>query len=109
MGGQRRCPLTDIPHHQPATNPVRHVNNFDFLRIFAASLVLISHQHALTGHSEPNVYPGISLGGFGVLLFFSISGFLVSQSWRQDPNAWRFLVKRFLRIWPGLTVVTLLT
>lgn len=82
-------------------------NNFDFLRIAAAFLVLISHQYALNGLPEPSVF-NMSLGTFGVLIFFSISGFLVSQSWRQDPHVGRFLVKRFLRIWPGLAVVTLI-
>lgn len=81
-------------------------NNFDFLRIVAAFLVLISHQFALNGLPEPSVLR-MSLGTFAVLIFFSVSGFLVSQSWRQDPNAVRFLIKRFLRIWPGLAVVTL--
>jgi len=84
---------------------LRH-NNFDFLRIVAATLVLFSHQYALSGRPEPSIL-GMSFGTFGVLVFFSISGFLVSQSWRQDPHALRFLAKRFLRIWPGLAVVTL--
>jgi len=82
-------------------------NNFDFLRMAAAFLVLVSHQFALNGLPEPSVFR-MSLGTFAVLVFFSVSGFLVSQSWRQDPHALRFLAKRFLRIWPGLAVVTLL-
>ncbi|HYC41757.1 MAG TPA: acyltransferase [Noviherbaspirillum sp.] len=82
------------------------LNNFDFLRIVAAFLVLVSHQFALNGLPEPEVFR-MSLGTFAVLIFFSVSGFLVSQSWRHDPHALRFLLKRFLRIWPGLAVVTL--
>lgn len=82
------------------------LNNFDFLRIVAAFLVLVSHQFALNGLPEPEVFQ-MSLGTFAVLIFFSVSGFLVSQSWRHDPYALRFLLKRFLRIWPGLAVVTL--
>lgn len=81
-------------------------NNFDFLRIAAAFLVLVSHQFALNGLPEPSVFR-MSLGTFAVLIFFSVSGFLVSQSWRHDPHVLRFLLKRFLRIWPGLAVVTL--
>lgn len=50
----------------------------------------------------------MSLGTIGVLVFFSISGFLVSQSWRHDPHIGRFLAKRFLRIWPDLAAVTLI-
>jgi len=80
-------------------------NNFDFLRLVAAYLVLVSHQFALAGRAEPGI--GVqSLGGLGVAIFFSISGYLVAQSWTRDPSIWRFLAKRVLRIWPGLIVVT---
>ena len=83
-------------------------NNFDFVRMVAALCVLYSHQHALMGLPEPSVLNAHSLGGFAVLVFFSISGFLVAQSWQLDPNIWRFSVKRLLRIWPGLAVAILL-
>jgi peptidoglycan/LPS O-acetylase OafA/YrhL len=80
-------------------------NNFDFLRLAAAYLVLFSHQFALTGRPEPGI--GVQrLGGLGVMIFFSISGYLVARSWDNDPSIWRFLAKRILRIWPGLIVVT---
>lgn len=86
----------------------RHHNNFDFVRVLAAFCVIVSHQYALGGLPEPSVLNVHSLGGFGVLVFFSISGYLVSKSWEADPNALRFLLKRFLRIWPGLAVVIVL-
>lgn len=92
--------------HDMHPNGKHRLNNFDFLRILAAFLVLISHQFALNRLPEPAIF-NMSLGTFAVLIFFSISGFLVSQSWRQDPHGLRFLAKRFLRIWPGLAVVTL--
>lgn len=88
--------------------PLHRKNNFDFIRMVAALCVLFSHQHALTGLREPSVLNVHSLGGFSVLMFFSISGFLVAQSWEADPNLWRFSVKRFLRIWPGFAVVIIL-
>jgi peptidoglycan/LPS O-acetylase OafA/YrhL len=84
------------------------LNNFDALRLFAAYSVLVSHQYALSGLSEPIVFGSMSLGLLGLLIFFSISGFLVSQSWRQDPHIARFLAKRLLRIWPALAAFTLL-
>ena len=74
------------------------LNNFDSLRLTAALFVLVSHQHALTGLPEPSILNVHSLGGLGVLIFFSISGFLVAQSWQADPNLWRFSAKRLLRI-----------
>ena len=87
---------------------MRVQNNFDFLRITAALLVLISHQFSLTDRPEPSIGDFHSIGGLGVLIFFSISGYLVAQSWERDPAAGRFLLRRFLRIWPGLICVTAL-
>lgn len=82
-------------------------NNFDFVRLSAAFAVLISHQFALNARPEPVLFHR-NLGTLAVLIFFSVSGFLVSQSWRQDPHALRFLAKRFLRVWPGLAAATLI-
>lgn len=84
-------------------------NNFDFLRLVAAYFVLFSHQFALTGREQPGIGNFQSLGGLGVIVFFSISGYLIAQSWERDPSIWRFLVKRVLRLWPALIVATLLT
>ncbi|MDR8394968.1 acyltransferase [Paraburkholderia sp. USG1] len=85
-----------------------HSNNFDFIRVVAASLVIWSHQYGLMGRPEPEAFPGFSFGGIGVLIFFSLSGYLVAQSWDRDPSLPRFAAKRALRIFPGLICVTLL-
>jgi peptidoglycan/LPS O-acetylase OafA/YrhL len=84
----------------------RH-NNFDVLRLLAASAVLFSHSFALTSHGEP-VIGNDSVGRIGVLMFFAMSGFLVAESWRRQPG-WNFLAKRALRIMPAFAVVLLLT
>ena len=86
-----------------------HSNNFDFVRVVAALCVVVSHQFALTGQPEPKVLGVASLGGLGVLIFFSVSGYLVAQSWDADPNVFRFAARRLLRIWPGLAAVVLLS
>lgn len=82
-----------------------HRNNFDALRLIAALTVLVSHQFLFTGQDQPTPYSDIPLGQFGVYVFFSISGYLVSASWRRDPSLGRFLIRRALRIVPGLLVV----
>ena len=70
-------------------------NNFDGLRLLAALLVVYGHQTAdLSGTF-----------GLRLVLFFSISGFLVAGSWYADPHVVRFLIRRFLRIWPAYAVV----
>ncbi len=84
------------------------LNNFDFVRLTAALCVVVSHQFALGGLGEPSLLELHSLGGVGVLMFFSISGYLVAQSWSADPHVLRFAARRLLRIWPGLAAVVLL-
>jgi peptidoglycan/LPS O-acetylase OafA/YrhL len=83
-------------------------NNFDGLRLVGSLLVIASHQAAVAGHVEPALF-ATTAGTFGVLIFFSISGFLVASSWRGDPSLPRFFIRRFLRIWPGLAAVVVLT
>ena len=86
------------------------VNNFDLLRLIAATMVLVSHSFPLTGRREGG-FPGTTdtLGFVGVLIFFSISGFLIAQSWATDPRPWEFMLKRARRILPALAVSLLVT
>lgn len=79
-------------------------NNFDGLRLTGALLVLFSHMSALSGREEWRFVGDHSFGNLGVLIFFSISGYLVSTSWHADPNLARFLSRRFLRMAPALLV-----
>ena len=85
-------------------------NNFDILRLAAATMVLVGHSFFLAGHSEPLVPltdAGLAYGG--VLVFFAISGFLVTRSWLNEPRFLPFAAKRGLRIMPGLVVALVLT
>lgn len=93
----------------PSTKRGHIKNNFDFIRVVAASLVLFSHHFALTGQTEPSFFHLHSFGGISVIAFFIISGYLVTSSWYNDPNFWRFCARRMLRIWPALIVVVVLT
>ncbi len=90
-----------------APDVVHPKNNFDFLRIGAAYMVLFSHQYSLTGQPQPALGGYQTLGGLALNIFFTISGFLVVQSWEQDPHPLRFAARRFLRIWPGLAAMGL--
>ncbi len=101
-------PHSDAVSEQSGVIQSRPSNNFDGLRLIAALFVIVSHEFHLLGLPEPMVIGGHSLGNLGVLMFFSISGFLVTQSWHSDPDARRFITKRFLRIAPALFVVTTL-
>lgn len=82
-------------------------NNFDALRLVAALLVIWGHQFAIMGKPVPLLWHN-EPGAVGVVLFFAISGYLVTLSWLADPNLLRFAVRRALRIWPGLISAVLL-
>jgi peptidoglycan/LPS O-acetylase OafA/YrhL len=90
-------------------------NNFDALRLVAAISVVFSHSFLITEGTqdhEPLIWITGNqsiLGLVGVFVFFAISGFLVTQSFEQTGDAWRFLAKRALRIFPGLFVATVLS
>ena len=83
-------------------------NNFDGLCLAGALGVLWSHMFLLSGWNEPRTPIGGTYGHISVLMFFSISGYLVSLSWQRDPHAGRFLARRALRILPGVLVALLL-
>jgi peptidoglycan/LPS O-acetylase OafA/YrhL len=92
----------------------RH-NNFDTLRLVAATSVIFSHAF-LIGGGELDREPLMRLTGgqtvlgvVGVFVFFTISGFLVTQSFDTTGSPTRFLVKRALRIYPGLLVCLLIS
>jgi len=89
----------------------RDRNNFDLLRLLAAICVVFAHSFDLLRFAEPFPHLREDLGwGFvGVLIFFSISGFLVSRSWAGNPRLVPFAVKRALRLMPGLVVALLLS
>jgi peptidoglycan/LPS O-acetylase OafA/YrhL len=82
----------------------------DVLRLAAATLVIVAHSYALTNHAEPlQRFGGPDFGDIAVAVFFAISGFLVTASWMSDSRLHSFVLRRALRILPGLWVVLLLT
>ncbi len=83
----------------------------DFLRAFAANLVLFGHASAIFGHGLR-----VSSGSIGVCVFFILSGFLILQSSLariQRPGPWftPYLIDRFARIFtayvPALVLVAI--
>ncbi|MDR6481600.1 acyltransferase family protein [Paraburkholderia terricola] len=83
-------------------------DNFEAVRLLAALTVLYGHAYALTGTVSPAVF-GSSAQALAVKVFFVVSGFLVSESWRRDPAILRYLSRRSLRIFPGLVTVILIS
>ncbi len=82
----------------------------DVLRLGAATLVIVTHSYALTNNAEPlRRFDGPEFGDLAVAIFFAISGFLVTASWASDPRPHSFVLRRGLRILPGLWVVLFLS
>ena len=99
----------------PERNP-----ELDWLRAYAALLTVLLHLARLLGPDPGRlrgVFAALDFSG-GVDLFFAISGFVIAGSleplWSLRPHGedggrtraiiWRFLVKRFWRLWPASTL-----
>ena len=89
-------------------------NNFNLLRMLAATGVLVSHAYPLTrgpGAEQPleRLLGGITLGTVCVYVFFAISGFFIAQSFERSATIGTFLRARALRLFPALAVVLCVT
>ena len=94
--------------------PIEHnrLNNFDFVRILAASMVVFAHSfdiltpiEKVSSNSEPlriATQGNMSFGSLGVIIFFCLSGYLITQSLSNSRNYSSFLTKRVL-----LTLISL--
>jgi len=88
-------------------------NNFDFIRFCLASFVVLSHSYQIVGKRflEPFgvfTYHFAGIGEFSVYLFFIISGFLITKSFLNN-SVRNYLKSRFLRIYPALFVLIIIT
>jgi Predicted acyltransferases len=86
-------------------------NNFTFLRALAATLVIYGHSFALAPNPCGTCADLVrSLTHFaaahvvGVMVFFTISGFLIASSYLRSACLSKFLLSRALRIYPGLVI-----
>ena len=92
----------------------REANNFDLIRIIFAWFVIVSHSYVLNGVGESDPLGQLTsnyliLSFIGVKGFFVISGYLILQSLTRSKNVIDYLVKRILRIFPGLIVVLIIS
>ena len=104
-------PKVDASSTNPISFDPRH-NNFDLLRLFAASQVAFIH----IGDELHIEFGGwlLAVRQFldyfpGVPIFFVISGFLISASLDRNPNLRNYAINRCLRIYPALWTSSLVT
>lgn len=103
-----------------STNTIRKVatvhanrnNNFNFLRLLFASLVIVSHAPELRDGNRSReiltrIFGSISFGELAVDGFFLLSGYLIVQSWHHGPELGSFFSKRIRRIYPAFIIASL--
>lgn len=87
-----------------------HIQNLDGLRGLAALSVVISH--ASKAGYLPEIIFGHALGEYGVMLFFALSGFLISYLYLEQnftrTQIGDYAVSRFARVYPLFAFVVLL-
>lgn len=83
-------------------------NNFGFIRLLGAVMVITGHMYVLTGQNAP-MFMWETIHGFGVASFFVIGGYLITKSWMRCPVFKQYILKRIFRIFPALIVWVLLT
>lgn len=80
-------------------------NNFDLVRLFAASQVLWMHatRHmSLSLHAPLDALDSALRMFPGVPAFFVVSGFLITDAWLRVPSASIYARNRALRVYPAL-------
>lgn len=86
-------------------------NNFNIIRLVAAISVTFAHSFALLYGKTVSLW-GMNSGYFGsmaVAIFFTLSGYLITQSFCQNPQWKTYLKSRVLRIFPGLFFANFVT
>ncbi|CAM4197514.1 acyltransferase [Cytophagaceae bacterium 50C-KIRBA] len=76
-------------------------NNFNLIRIFAAFQVALAHSGSHLGIKFPAGFEIMSLFP-GVPIFFTVSGFLIANSFYRNPHWKEYFINRIVRIFPGL-------
>ncbi|MCR8717638.1 acyltransferase [Pseudomonas syringae] len=80
--------------------------SLQYLRGFAALLVVVAHNSFLLGEGWTGHIPG----ALGVDVFFIISGFIMTLITYQSPERpISFFIRRLFRLWPALFVVWLVS
>ena len=91
-----------------------YANNFGIARLVAAVFVLFTHGFELVADLKDEPLYALTNGKLrcstiGLYIFFFTSGYLVTKSFIETAKLGAFIWKRFLRIFPALLVIVLLS
>lgn len=102
------APAAGAPVDAPVTSTAHRSNNLDALRLLGALAVIFGHAYHIVGRPFENpIVAGYPVQTLGVVIFFSISGYLITASWSRTKNPVSYFAARSLRIFPALIVVVL--
>jgi peptidoglycan/LPS O-acetylase OafA/YrhL len=93
---------------------IERIGFLDGLRGIAILLVVLYHTYSnawkdLVPFFAPSFdFPLVKFGDLGVPLFFMISGFVIAMSLERCKSFSEFMFKRWLRLFPGMLIATLL-
>lgn len=83
-------------------------NSLNLIRLVLALLVLVSHTFPIAGWGDGPMYADENLGGWAVIGFFVLSGYLIMGS-RVRTDAGTYLMHRVARIFPAFLVCLVVT
>jgi peptidoglycan/LPS O-acetylase OafA/YrhL len=83
-------------------------NNFDFLRVLFAFIVVIKHTIELTGFTQLYSIKVLFDSNIAISSFFIISGFLVTRSCCNTNGIGKFFEKRARRLLPAYITVIII-
>lgn len=86
------------------TNDISRENNFDLIRLYAAIEVMFFHIFPNMG-TNVDSYRWIQGGFNGVMIFYFISGFLITNSYLHSKSIKQYVKNRILRLTPALVCV----
>jgi peptidoglycan/LPS O-acetylase OafA/YrhL len=88
-------------------------NNFKLIRLILSISVILTHCFWVFDGGVKNdpllKHWHMALGDLAVILFFIISGFLISKSYLENEDVIYFIKSRILRIYPAVIIITVLT
>ena len=93
-------------------NQRQHISALDSLRGYASLTVVLHHYSAvfpatIEKHKILGLYNYVTTGKQAVILFFILSGYVLSLSMKNKINYFQFVVRRVFRIYPLYFVVVL--